>query len=412
MASYKKIEPLLEYEILIPEEIVGLNHVNKRLMIPENVIVAHFQKRLPYFEVTSGTHISLDNVVKAYNIIDSTATNIEIAINSPKTQEDEGKEQERLLFELKNRYQEEDLTLVLGAGVSIDAGVLQWNTLINSLLAEMINVKREDGTPFNGEEIDKIIEKIYGFGDSPLALMQYVRLTFDYEDYIKIIHKVLYDKNPQGGTVLLSEIANLCKPRRKHLGVKNIITYNFDDLLERTLTLKEIEHKSIYRDIDTSDVSSLNIYHVHGFLPHDLSVLVNGTRDINLVFSEEDYHRIYRDSYCWSNIVQLNCFRENSCLFIGCSLSDPNLRRLLDVAISGMRNETIRKSEKLPHKHYAILRKRHFQERIEGVNQQNLDEFIKIDNSINQTYLNSLGIGVIWVEEFRDIPNTISSLLL
>lgn len=42
------------------------------------------------------------------------------------------------------------------------------------------------------------------------------------------------------------------------------------------------------------DRNQLSIYHVHGFLPKEPEEEEN--RDLNLVFSEEDYHRVYRDA--------------------------------------------------------------------------------------------------------------------
>src|SRR5690606_21315200 len=90
----------------------------------------------------------------------------------------------------------------------------------------------------------------------------------------------------------------------------------------------------------------LSIYHVHGFLPRDRSGY-DGLEKSTLVFSEEGYHELFTDPYHWSNLVQLNLLRETRVLMIGLSLTDPNLRRLLEIA--GRRNG--------PGRHYAFLRR-------------------------------------------------------
>jgi len=94
------------------------------------------------------------------------------------------------------------------------------------------------------------------------------------------------------------------------------------------------EIKTIYDTGIQPEEGQLPIYHVHGFLPRE------GELDskYKITLSEELYHELYTDNYCWNNIIQINKFTNNTCLFIGTSLTDPNLRRLLDVA-KGLREE-------------------------------------------------------------------------
>ena len=74
-----------------------------------------------------------------------------------------------------------------------------------------------------------------------------------------------------------------------------------------------------------------------------------------ITFSEDFYHQLYTDVYCWSNIVQIDKFTNNTCLFIGISLTDPNLRRLLDVA------KKLRGNKSTPH---YIIKERYNKKKI------------------------------------------------
>lgn len=125
-------------------------------------------------------------------------------------------------------------------------------------------------------------------------------------------------------------------------------------------------------------------------------------RQLEEIWKEEDYHRVYRDAYGWSNLVQLNAFRDTTCLFVGCSLTDPNMRRLLDVAA--------RTEEKA--RHYAIMKKKSFayDSDTKLVSRDILEEYQRIDNNIRESYYESLGINIIWVENFDEIPEIITGL--
>ena len=96
-------------------------------------------------------------------------------------------------------------------------------------------------------------------------------------------------------------------------------------------------HKPIY-GVGMNPDGELPIYHVHGYLQQDGKL----NEQNQITFGELVYHKQYVDIYSWNNIVQINKFRDANCLFIGTSLTDPNTRRLLDIARKqkGEKNET------------------------------------------------------------------------
>lgn len=95
--------------------------------------------------------------------------------------------------------------------------------------------------------------------------------------------------------------------------------------------------------------------------------------------------------------MQLNAFRDTTCLFLGCSLTDPNMRRLPDVAA--------RTEEKA--RHYAVLKRKSL-ELPSGDRRQKqeiLEEYQRIDNNIRESYYESLGINIIWVNRYGEISD-------
>jgi hypothetical protein len=128
----------------------------------------------------------------------------------------------------------------------------------------------------------------------------------------------------------MDEIIRYCIAPGKSPNLNSIITYNFDDILEYNIQKSglDLPYESIYGNSVEVDTSKLLIYHVHGYLP-EVGKLTEANQ---ITFGENVYHKQYTDIYSWNNIVQINKFRENNCLFIGTSLTDPNTRRLLDIA--------------------------------------------------------------------------------
>ena len=230
---------------------------------------------------------------------------------------------------------------------------------------------------------------------SNLILGKYLKMILK-DDFYRVVQKHLYlyynqnrDFKPivQGTeainyaleTNMMKAIVELARPKRRGNRLESIITFNFDDLLEHALTKNHIEYCSIWKEGQTHGINELPIYHVHGFLPNERDI-----KEPNLVFSEEAYHSQFIDPYSWSNLIQLNTFSKNVCLFVGLSLSDPNLRRLLD--ISWRRNQRCR--------HYIIMKKTPHKNRTD-----------EITTMLFEQDANSLGLNVIWCSDYSEIPD-------
>lgn len=306
--------------------------------------------------------------------------------------------------QLNIAYRNDDLVLFLGAGVSKDANISDWNVLVTDLLVAMISEKlTENGIKINENEqkmiVSQIKENIYA---SPLLQARYIRTGLG-KKFTEVVTNILYksiNDGESGTSDLLKSITKLCTPRRSALGVKGVVTYNFDDLVEYHLNNSNISNMPIYREIDVCSQDELAIYHVHGYLPRKSNGYDEPSENL-LVFSEEGYHALMLDPYCWSNITQLNFLRENTCLMIGLSLTDPNLRRLLDIAA--------RKTHRP--KHYAILKRQTIiNEFHNNLDQNAINSFLTVDQELQEESFRELGLKILWVEDYNEIPNILDSI--
>ncbi|MFI8033617.1 SIR2 family protein, partial [Acinetobacter sp. ABJ_C3_5] len=195
----------------------------------------------------------------------------------------------------------------------------------------------------------------------------------------------------------------LCLPTRTGAKIHSIINYNFDDLLEQHFEQLNLKNKAIYFQNATYTNEELPIYHVHGFIPEQSSHYRN-LELIEMVFSEEGYHRMYSNPYHWSNLVQLANFRDNTCVMIGLSMDDPNLRRLLDIAQNGNPNAN----------HYALLQRVSLKEISNKKDNESIiieESFLKRHHNLQELIFKELGVNVIWFEEFDELPQLLGQLL-
>jgi hypothetical protein len=323
------------------------------------------------------------------------------------------------LHNLKKQFDNDNLVLFLGAGTSLDAGIPSWDSLMSNLMVTLLNKisnsedESENHINLTQDEKDFLAMEIgKRNGSSPLQLVRFIRNGLG-ESFQKELRNVLYRKCTNKSSILES-IANLSVPSRQGIGIQGIVTYNFDDLIEYNLEKRKvINYRSVFQEADMPSKNELGIYHVHGFLPRRLSEKNEVMEDIQkqnntLVFSEEKYHDLLLDGYHWANLVQLNYFRERTCLFIGVSMTDPNVRRLLEIAR--------RKQSDLEEcNHYIILKRDDFSKIYEVSNNDKLrkNSIIKFSHAyqnLKEAELKELGLNVIWIEDFNEIPTLLDEL--
>lgn len=295
-----------------------------------------------------------------------------------------------------NTYLEKrnNVVLFLGAGASSEAGITTWDVLISELFVALID-KQLNTNHIQIEKKDKVKivqEVIKQNGNSPLLQTRFLRNGFE-NDFEDLVREILY-KYSRDTSDLLEEIGQLCIPNRGKLGIRAIVNYNFDDLVEKNLKRLRVKFHSIYGEGMIPNADEIGIYHVHGFLPQEKEKYENLTKSL-LVFSEEGYHKLMLEPYNWANISQLNYMINNTCLFIGLSMTDPNMRRLLEIAAQ-KRTENDGECQ-----HYVIMRRFRIKEAEEV---DSIKSFEKVNETLQESFFKELGVNVIWIDEFYEIP--------
>ncbi len=202
------------------------------------------------------------------------------------------------------------LALFVGAGVSMGCGLPSWRELISRVLST---------TWKNQPELAALLLK-----DKNILAARYARQKAG-ANFNRIVHDALYQDN-----VELSR----CIRAIARSGIRQICNFNFDDLLAEALLTDGTDCVIATPDEPfRSTHDGITVYHLHGILPR---LYRDGELDAaKIIFSEDDYHNLYSDPYSWANIAQLSLLTSKSVLFVGLSMQDPNLRRLIDIARNG-----------------------------------------------------------------------------
>jgi len=335
---------------------------------------------------------------------------------------------QKQISNLASAYRNEELVLVVGSGISIEHNLPDWNTLLQKLLINALMIETEESKE-RSSDLAKLFTGIFPL--SPLLAARYLQEYYKNSptskknrgSFEKAIREAIYEEmNLKNESELFKEIRQLCIAPGKSPNLDSIITYNYDDILETYLSALDIDipYKTIHFAGANPPPGVLPIYHVHGFLPQEESL----DEENRIILSEDMYHQQYQETYNWSNMVQIEKFRDKTCLFIGISFTDPNLRRLLDIAKS-LRGESGRY-------HYCI--KKHDDAKVveeilsrvleqeqekesskkERITAQKLEETAKqligLKEKFEENDMLSFGVRTIWIKDYTEIPAILKNI--
>ncbi len=228
-----------------------------------------------------------------------------------------------ILFLLRLYTNKIKVDLVMGAGINCDYGAKDWSHLIEALNLEFFKNNVSD------------IDEIRHFVGNELFVNGKILKTSGFDTY-KSLHDELYlFKEAKSFNDPNSTLYNCVNYIERHPGVE-VITYNYDTNLEYLLKKRKILYTSVYDENGfINKESQVTIFHVHGLLPFDK---YKEQKYIDsLVFNESEYFYLYNNPYSWNISKQMHDFTFKTCLFIGLSLTDPNMKRLLEVSINPLK---------------------------------------------------------------------------
>jgi hypothetical protein len=213
------------------------------------------------------------------------------------------------------------VTLLVGAGASMEADLPSWPELVSKLLMTVAQARDELATADAKKAwVDQTLERDDLLGG---AAVVEVMAT---EPLDELVPKQLYgDDGPSG--FVPGEIARQVAYLRSCFGSQvEILTTNYDDLIEEALIAAGVPRGQIRsyvtnRRPEERARDAVGVVHLHGLAGR-------GGQPQKIVLTEEHYHRMQRGS-SWQESLVTERLEKSVCLFVGMSLADPNLIRYL-----------------------------------------------------------------------------------
>lgn len=309
-------------------------------------------------------------------------------------------------------------SIFVGAGVSISAHLPDWMGVLENLSSELEVRYLQKNRDISDIEADSFFES--GLNESggltryasflEIVANKLLSSNMKQNYFIKCLKSAVYTVAPNNyqagknnititqnqkslqksypfheslqGTELLESIADMIVMASSKNLLRGVITYNYDDLLDFRLYLRNKEK-----------YSNVQIEHCHGFLPFPEGNW-HPKEDTNIILTDESYMRLLNPINNGVHDNQEKYLTESQAWLLGFSLADVDQRRLLAKVYNKNKN------------HYAIIfLKKHLLSR----NKKSLIriERMQYDFDIAQdVMLRNLGLVPIWINDFSELPQT------
>jgi len=344
---------------------------------------------------------------------------------------------------LKKAFEDRELTLYLGAGVSIPSGLPSWDRLIRMMYLAALGTLGEADNPLVNWRVfpnylEAVAEWLRRSNDDTAEItaqkiLQMIRSgersrigaeTAD-KAFMILLRDTLYarlespEELDRGENHTLTAVEDLCCAGGGRRGVRCVVSYNYDNLVEQSDPI----FAPIWESSTQLQSGKVPVFHVHGYLPQEDKDGYEASEYRELILTEEQFHAAASNPYSWSNLVQMRQLGSNVGLMIGMSVTDRNLRRLLEAmrklpdlcpqyAIlrrepSHLDTPELEEIEDLA-KEYGEFRKRPTKSHDQI--QQIYGKVQEFDVKMTEEVLNGLGVEVIWVDEFDEIPGKLKEI--
>lgn len=253
------------------------------------------------------------------------------------------------LTQLIAAAESQGLVLFIGAGVNGTA-VYQWNKLLSSLLAPVLGLAKMEDPRIS--QVSQYLSTWFGSHFDVCSQASVIKQVLGSNRYLLELQHAIYNRASTSEAALkayckdppttedhprkpdfefLFAVARLCDSPH----VKAIATFNFDTFLETAIKAatkrrpRSHHGQATVADHDSSPVD-LPVFHIHGLLSPPGAPIRNPADSV--VFSYDEYFDKNAAPLSWETSTPLHLLRNYSTLWLGTSMRDWNMLRLLEAA--------------------------------------------------------------------------------